>query len=361
MPKKVLVLGSYAPSLVNFRGPLLEAIAAAGHELVACAPPEPGWSPREVERLGARFVPVPLSRTGLNPIRDARTFRSLKRLFAEERPDVFLGYTAKPVIYGVLAARAAGVPASFALVTGLGYAFTAGTELRRRALRHLTMRLYRAALARTSLVFFQNSDDIQDFRRLGILSPGVRTQRLSGSGVDLRRFPSSPVPEGPTTFLLIARLVRDKGISEYAEAARLLKPAWPEARFVLVGPFDGNPAALSPDEVAAWQQEGLIDYAGEQKDVRPFLRDCTVYVLPSYREGMPRTVLEAMATGRAVITTDAPGCRETVEPGGNGLLVPVRATSVPSPKQCAASSKTLLRRWRWAPPAAPWRRSGSML
>ncbi|MGH6915423.1 MAG: glycosyltransferase family 4 protein, partial [Geminicoccales bacterium] len=184
--------------------------------------------------------------------------------------------------------------------------------------------LYRASLACCRSVFFQNQDDLDEFRRLGIVSERQELIRVDGSGVDTDYYGfARPQPE-PPTFLLIARLLRDKGIVEYAEAARRLRAQYPQARFQLLGPVDDNPSAVAAAELDRWRAEGAIDYLGAADDVRPYLRASSVYVLPSYREGMPRTVLEAMSTGRAIITTDTPGCRETVVPGANGYLVPVR-------------------------------------
>lgn len=325
---RVVVLGSYTPSLLNFRGPLIGAMVAAGHEVTGCAPLEPGSDGRAVAEglaaLGARFQPVPLQRTGLNPLADAGSVLALARLFRRLRPDVLLAYTAKPVIYGAMAARLAGVPRVFAMIEGLGYAFTEGTELRRRLLRGVLGRLYRLALGLSDAVFFLNEDDRALFRERGILGPGTPSLRIDGTGIDLGHYAAAPPPAGPPSFLMIARLVRDKGVLEYVEAARLLRRRAPEARVRLLGPLDGNLSAIGPEAVARWQDEGAVDYLGETGDVRPYLRDCSVYVLPSYREGMPRTILEAMAVGRPVVTTTAAGCRDTVTEGGNGFLVPPR-------------------------------------
>lgn len=323
-PMRVLVLGSYAAALINFRAQLIGEMVAAGHEVIACAP---GWHAATADALaalGARYRAIALSRTGLNPTADIRDLIGLIRLFREVRPDLILVYTAKPVIYGGLAAAIAGVPHRFALITGLGYAFTEGHEWRRRALRRVSRLLYRVGLARADGIFFQNPDDLADFRRLGIIRDEQKLIMVNGSGVDTDRFAYCPLLKaGPANFLLIARLVRDKGILDYVKAARHLKARFPEARFRLLGPLDDNPAAIRRDELQSWQSEGVIEYLGRADDVRPYLRQCTAYVLPSfYREGVPRTILEAMAIGRAVITTDMPGCRETVVPDENGFLVP---------------------------------------
>jgi glycosyltransferase involved in cell wall biosynthesis len=323
---KVVILGGYAPALISFRGDLIAAMVRAGHQVIACAP---GAHPEVAEGLrarGASYHPVDIDRSGLDPFADLASLLALRRLFKELRPDLVLAYTPKAVIYGAGAARLARVPHIFAMITGLGYAFIEGREIKRRILRQATTHLYRASLAGCDAIFFQNQDDLDEFRRSGIVAADKRLIRVDGSGVDTSRFGFSPVPTGPPTFLLIARLLRDKGIVEYVEAARRLRADHPDARFQLLGPLDDNPAGLSRGLLDQWCAEGAIDYLGEAKDVRPPLRASTVYVLPSYREGMPRTVLEAMAIGRAIITTHAPGCRETVEEGDNGFLVPPRDT-----------------------------------
>jgi glycosyltransferase involved in cell wall biosynthesis len=184
--------------------------------------------------------------------------------------------------------------------------------------------LYRAALARTKAVFFQNPDDLADFKKRNLLKKGVKTVIINGSGVDLNHYSLSPLPDEPV-FLLMARLIGDKGIREYQEAARRVRAKYSQARFLLAGGFDENPAAIDKEEIRGWQEEKDIEYLGRLEDVRPAIAQSRIYVLPSfYREGTPRTILEAMSMGRPVITTDAPGCRETVEHGVNGFLVPVK-------------------------------------
>lgn len=320
---RVVVIAGLAESLVNFRGPLIAALLAAGHEVVCCAP---GADPELCERLramGASYRSIELDRTGINPLRDLRALWRLKRLLEGLRPDLVFGYTIKPVIYGSLAARLAGVPAIYSMITGLGYAFI-GQGTRQRALNLVVCALYRWTLAANRRVFFQNRDDLALFRRRRLLRGDDQAALVNGSGVDLARIPPQPVDVGAPTFLLIARLLWDKGIREYVEAAALVKAKHPYARFQLLGPLDSNPAAIPRAQLESWIRDGRIEYLGETADVRPFLAAATVYVLPSYREGTPRTVLEAMATGRAVITSEAPGCRETVRHGENGFLVPVR-------------------------------------
>ncbi len=266
-----------------------------------------------------------MDRTGVSPLADLRLVLHLVRLFRRQQPDLVLGYTIKPAIYGTLAAWLAGVPRRFALITGLGYAFTGEAKGRRGWIQHAVRFLYRTALARSTGVIFQNRDDAALFSKLGLLQKGVPVHVVNGSGVDLAHFQPQPLPanEGAPTFLLVARLLTAKGIREFAAAAAAIQQEGSAARFLLVGGQDSNPDAIPMAELEAWQAGRILEWRGELEDVRPALGECHVFVLPSYREGTPRSVLEAMATGRAIITTDAPGCRETVVDEENGLLVPV--------------------------------------
>lgn len=319
---KVIIIGSLAYSLVNFRGQLIEYMLAAGHDVLACAPDRDDAVIGRLARMGARFHRIPMGRAKLNPLEDALTLLAFIRLFRAERPDIILAYTQKPIIYAGLGHRFVGCGRFFAMVTGLGYAFSVVSK-HRRWLRRTVAALYRAGISRASAVIVFNRDDQQELLRHAIVSDRHAVLLVPGSGVNMAHFAEQPVPPGDPVFLLIGRLLHDKGLNEYVAAARIVRRDYPGARFALLGPFDSNPAAISPLKLAQWRMEGIVEYLGETRDVRPHLAACTVFVLPSYREGMPRTILEAMATGRAIITTDAPGCRDTVEEGKNGFLVPV--------------------------------------
>jgi len=325
---KILVLASYAFSLTNFRRELLGAMAAAGHEVLACAPEDDENVARSLAAMGVAYRRVSLERANLNPFQDLRTLLALTRLIRDERPDIVLAYTQKPIIYGGIAAQLAGRTRFYAMVSGLGYVFTDDGTRRRRLLQLLVGSLYRVAIRRAAAVFVFNSDDRVEMLRRKILNPDQRVIQVPGSGVDTARFGQQPVTDGAPVFLMVARLLRDKGVAEFVAAARQVCAECPHARFQLLGPPDPNPAGIPMDEIKAWVSEGVIEYLGETRDVAPYLARATVFVLPSfYREGLPRTILEAMATGRAIITTDAPGCREPIEHGGNGYLVPVRDVS----------------------------------
>lgn len=321
MPR-ILFLAGNTRSLIANRGDLIRAMQAAGHEVHALVP-DYDLLP-EIEELGIAWRTVGLRRTGVNPVADAASIRELYQKIREIRPDKVYAYTIKPVVYGVPAARWAGVPEVYAMITGMGYLFTGETP-KQRLLRAVASRLYRHALRRTDAVFFQNPDDRNLFAELGILDRRVQPVMVNGSGVHTSRFAVAPFPEGPPVFLVIARLLGDKGIIEFVDAARRLKARYPEVRFQVLGPHDANlPHSLPLEMVEAWRRDPAIELLGSQRDVRPFIARSHVYVLPSYREGTPRSVLEAMSMGRPIVTTDAPGCRETVVEGENGFLVPPR-------------------------------------
>tara|TARA_E500000305_G_scaffold109017_1_gene112924 strand:- start:1507 stop:2637 length:1131 start_codon:yes stop_codon:yes gene_type:complete len=320
-----LLVASFPDSLIKFRGPLIEAILSAGYRVHLAVPGLDSYS-EVASRLVALDVQVhdiPLRRTGMNPFQDLALLVSLQKLMREIGTDYVLAYTIKPVIYGSLAAWISGVNHRFALITGLGYAFTGEATGLRKVLRTLIQQLYRFSLSRNRLVFFQNPDDEALFRQLSLLKSAIPSCVVNGSGVDVAEYTVAVLPETPS-FLLIARLLGDKGVREYAQAAALVKERYPEVSFRLVGWVDDNPDAIDQAELDAWIAAGIIEFLGKLPDVRPAITDSSVYVLPSYREGTPRTVLEAMAMGRPVITTDAPGCRETVVDGDNGFLVPVK-------------------------------------
>ncbi|MFB0583480.1 glycosyltransferase family 4 protein [bacterium 19CA06SA08-2] len=328
MKKRFLMVAGYPDSLLNFRGPLLNALVAAGLDVHVAAPDLPANSEvrQRLEALGVQVHEVPLNRTGINPVSDFCSLFKLWRLMRRLKPDLSLAYTIKPVIYGNVAAWLAGVPHRFALITGLGYAFQ-GEAGQRSWLKKIVQNLYRIALAKVNKVFFQNPDDEALFYDQGILNSANRkTVVVNGSGIDVDSFTVAHFPE-TTQFLLIARLLCDKGVREYVQAATKVRKQYPNTVFGLVGWIDENPNAIDGDELQSWVDSGVVKFYGRLADVKPAIADSSVYVLPSYREGTPRTVLEAMAMGRAVITTDAPGCRETVVHGKNGFLVPVKSTT----------------------------------
>ena len=318
---RIAVVEGEARSIVRFRGPLLQAARDAGHDVRVFGPSD------ETTRawLAAERIPfheLAARRGMISPGSDAGFALRLLGKLRQIRPDLLLTCTIKPTVYGIPVAALIGVPRRFALITGLGYAFTPGQpKLRRRIAAAAARILYRTSLSRATAAIFQNLDDRQEFQGSGLLG-AAPAYVVNGSGVDLDRFAAAALPEEPR-FLLIARLLRDKGLAEYLAAASIVKAARPAARFDLVGSPDPNPSAFPLSQVQAAADAGIIAYHGSVEDVRGLIAAARVYVLPSYREGTSRAVLEAMSMGRPIITTDAPGCRAPVSHGDNGLLVPV--------------------------------------
>lgn len=320
---RIAFVASHAPSLINFRGALIASLSEAGHEVLAFSPNADEATIARLAELGAEHVPYPLQRTGTDPQADIETLRALTRAFVRLRPDVVFCYTVKPVVWGILAATLAGVPRRVAMVTGLGHAFI-DSEDRKTSTAAVVHSLYAVALRFAHRVIFHNEDDLRLFTDRKLVPDDGRAVVVNGSGVDIERFEQAPFPEGPLRFLLVARLLKEKGILEYVEAARIVRAKYPDVVFELVGPADTNPSGIQAEQARAWHEEGLIEYTGPLRDVRPAFARCHVYVLPSWREGMPRTNLEAMGTGRPLLTTDVAGCRQTVHKGQNGKLVPAR-------------------------------------
>lgn len=329
---KFLIFANYLPHVINFRGKLLETISGLGYEIHIIAP-ELNKHKQEFNKLselGYHLHEVPLQRTGTNPVTDCRTLIAVYQLLRKIKPDVILSYTIKPVIYGSLAAWFAKVPKRFVLISGLGYSFSEVSEKNTRtSLQKFIHSLYTQAITRSDKVFFQNPDDLQLFKKLGIIKPNTVAKVVNGSGVDISRFNVTSLPTYPSgeikpSFLLIARLLKDKGLIEYIEAAKIIKSRYPETEFHLVGYIDENPMAITQSQLDEWIDAGVVNYWGKLQDVRPAITASSVYVLPSYREGTSRSVLEAMSMGRPIITTDAPGCRETVDDSVNGFLVPIK-------------------------------------
>ncbi|WP_232280338.1 glycosyltransferase family 4 protein [Sphingomonas sp. PAMC 26605] len=303
-------------NLVNFRSNLIARLQREGYAVVALSPDD-GHRDALIA-LGVRHIPVKIDSKGLSPLRDIVLALRYWRVLRSLRPVAFLGWTIKPNIYGSLAAHALGIPV-INNISGLGTAF-----IRIGLLTRLVRSLYRLALARSSTVFFQNRHDRDQFVEERLVA-AQRAALLPGSGIDLARFVPAPLPASPLVFLMVARLLRDKGVLEFAAAARIVRADRSDAVFRLLGPLDvANRTAIDRREVEGWQRDGVLDYLGEATDVRPHLAAASVVVLPSYREGMPRSLLEAAAMARPLIATDVPGCTEIARAGENAMLCPVR-------------------------------------
>lgn len=323
-PRKAVVLGSLGWSLVNFRLDLIRRLAANGYEVLAAAADIDDETAQILRDNGVRPCPIPMDRTGTNPIRDLGTLWALVRFFRKEKPELVISYTMKPNIYGSLAAQIAGVPHRYALFTGLGYSFKDENPTgRRKRVRSLSIFLHRISLRRIHGAFCYNSADRRDLRRFHLIPDHVPLHDVPGSGVDTQRFTASPIPEGRIKFLFVGRLLRSKGLWTLGKAAEILRAQGHECDIDILGPADSNPDAIDPALFAEWQERGLVNWLGETRDVRPYLAKCSVFVLPTeLREGVPRSILEAMSSGRAVITTDAPGCGEATQDGVSGMVFP---------------------------------------
>jgi len=304
------------------RKELIQAITAKGYELVVVGPDSEKECKNNLFSLGVGYIGIPINRTSMNPVSELKVLNALYKLLIRERPDVVLTYGVKLGLYGSFAARLAGIKNIFSVFNGTGYFFNM-KGAKGDFIRSLLLPWFRISLSACKVVFFQNPDDCNLFLELKLVKKD-NTLVVNGSGVNLERFSFTPLPDKPV-FLMICRIIMDKGVFEYLEAARKVKKIYPQTRFVLLGPFDANPNSLTYEQIESYITDGIAEYIPEQKDIRPYIANCSVYVLPSYyREGTPRTVLEAMATGRPIITTDSPGCRETVVDGSNGFLIPVK-------------------------------------
>lgn len=322
---RVVLLASLADSVVEFRGALIRELRLRGAAVVVVAPPAAAEIVAGIESLGVRFIPIDMQRNRISPLADLVYVVRLWRMLRKLRPDSVLAYTMKPIAFGASAAMLAGVKNVSVMFTGLGYAFTSGSKTARMS-KSLIRGLLNWVLGRCHRVIFQNPDDREYIVNEGISYKPDRGLVVNGSGVPLERYQYA-APSGGHSFLMIARLVREKGVIEYLQAARLVHEQYPEVRISLLGWRDEGVASVPEAEFRELLVSGGVKLLDRTNDVRPFLRNCGVYVLPSYREGMPRTVLEAMAIGRPVITTDVPGCRQTVAEGETGWLVEPRSAT----------------------------------
>ncbi len=327
--KKIAVISGHTSSLFWFRMDMMREFIRLGYEVVAFGQAPVGeWSKKFADN-GIRYRQIHVDRNGMNPIHDLKTLQSIKQALMEEKPEKIFCYQAKTIIYTCLAAHKLGITEIYPLIAGLGSVFRS-ESLKGRAVRLVMSAEYKLALKHSKRVMFQNNDDLSAFADAKIVEREKCTI-INGSGVDVDRFSVQPLPESPA-FLMISRLIKDKGVMEYLEACKVIREKYPHVRCLLVGPFDTNPSALKPEELQIYIDGGVVEYFGEQTDVRPYIAQASVFVLPSYHEGTPKTVLESMACGRAILTTDAPGCRETVTDGLNGYLVPTHSAAAVAEK-----------------------------
>ena len=318
---RIALVCNTAWAIYTYRHGLIRALVARGAEVVVIAPHD--RTVPLLEQMGCRYVALAVASKGTSPREDLGTLAALVRHYRALRPALVFHYTIKPNIYGSVAAWLARVP-SIAVTTGLGYVF-----IQKSRAASVAKRLYRFAFRFPREVWFLNRDDLATFTDERLLAHPDRARLLHGEGVDLDQFAPVPLPAGDApVFILIGRLLWDKGVREYVEAARVVRARYPDARFQLLGPLGvDNPSAISRADVDAWVSEGVVEYLGEAHDVRPHIAAADCVVLPSYREGVPRTLMEASAMGRPIVATDVPGCREVVDDGVTGLLCEVRNAS----------------------------------
>lgn len=313
---------------VKFRGSLIREFVRQGLRVTVASPVDDdstGELAVELAEMGAELLPTKLSRTGLNPVHDTADIIELSRWIRSHKPDKVFALAAKPILVGISAAILGGVSGRYAMLAGLGYAFVDSGEgsLKKRLVRSGQLLAYRMLLRRCRAVIFHNSDDKVLLVRRGVVRED-QTRVVAGSGVDLARFRPSVPPVEPVRFLFLGRLLKSKGIMELLEAMRRIRNRYPAVELHLAGATDPNPEAVDPAVLQQYIDEGLVVHHGHVENVVPLLEQTSVYVLPSYREGLPLSVLEALSSGRTAIVTDVPGCRDVVQPGVYGALVPVR-------------------------------------
>ena len=327
MSKRIAIVSNNSSNLLNFRGHLIKNLVDKKFNVLVITPKK-DFSinfEKKILELGAKISTIPLERTGTNPFQDITTYFSLKLLFDKFKPDIVLSYTSKPIIYCGLVIGKNDKINFFPNLTGLGYGFTDNFNFKRIIINFILKILYKFSFKSSTAIIFQNPDDRLLFNNLK-LTNNKKTYIVNGSGVDTDFFFPTSLPIEPK-FLMLSRLVADKGVMEYCEAAREIRSKFPDVKFQLAGAFDSNPSGIKYDQIKKFIDNRDIEYLGHVDNGRELLNKCRFYVLPSYREGTPRSVLEAMSVGRPIITTDTVGCTETLIDGLNGLLVQVKSKS----------------------------------
>lgn len=322
--KKILLIASYSGSLIRFRGDFIKSLIKNNFHVYTAAPSYTEKYHQHINDLGATPIEFNLQRTGLNPLKDFKSILELKSIIKKHNIDLVFPYTVKPVIYGSIAANMTKTPV-ISLITGLGYAFT-GLTLKARTLQRFNEILYKLSIRKNKVIVFQNKDDYQLFLDRKVISKKQKVDFVSGSGINLNQFKfKEKNTSDKVSFLLIARLIKEKGIALFMEAAKILKEKYPNTEFHLIGSTETSPSAISEDELNDLHKKGIIVFHGKQYNIEEHLHKRDIFVLPSYyREGLPRTTLEACACGNPIITTDSVGCRESVKEGVNGFLIEVQ-------------------------------------
>jgi len=321
---RIAIISPYAKTIASFRGHLIKELVAHGCNVFVLAPDYDDFTLEQVRSLGADPITYKLDRTTLNIFKNFASFFEVRRLLLRLKPDVVFGYNHKPVMLAAMAGRSSGGKRLIGMIEGLGFAFTPSSEqlLKRKVAKFMLVSAYRIALPRLDYVILLNSDDMKDLSRLGLLNKD-KALVLGGIGLDLDEWAFLPAHLEPITFTMVGRLIKEKGVLEFVKASMLVKEKYPETKFMLLGGVDQGPNAVSRYDLERWVAEGWIEWPGRVDNIKDYLGRTSVFVLPSYyREGVPRSTQEAMALGRPIITTNVAGCRETVEDGFNGFLVP---------------------------------------
>ena len=321
--KHILIITSFGPSLINFRFDLIKKLLSKGHKVSVATPINsfPDNLQKKLIDLGIQINFFSLSRANINLLKDFKSLLEIYKIIKNLQPHIIMSYTAKPVIYTGISLKLFSKINFYPLITGLGSTFTEINSIRSFLLKNVMIYLYKLGLKSSAVIIFQNIDDQSLFLKLKIINKKQLSSIVNGSGVNLNSYPLTELPTKPV-FLMMARLLIAKGVREYVEAARIVKASFFDAKFLLAGKLEKNFRGISKNELNSWVNQGAIEYLGEVKSVQSILKSCRFFILPSYyREGVPRSILEALSTGRPVITTDTPGCRETVTHKKNGLLV----------------------------------------
>lgn len=319
--KKILMIAPQTDTFVNFRGDLIRDIRKKGYKVTVVVPED---KCREFfDKNGVKVRLIGLKKNSFSVLNTSNYYKELVKIISEEQPDKVFAYTIKPVIFGSLAAKRAGVKEIYSLICGLGMLFCSDS-FKVKLVRLGVGMLYKRALKCNTKVIFQNKDDINEFVSRKYVKRD-KCELVDGSGVNLKKFPRTELPAKGVSFLMVSRVLKEKGVMEYLKAAAMVKNHHPEVTFRYIGAIDKNKNAIKGETINPYIEDGTVDYVAGTDDVARYIARCNVFVLPSYyREGIPKTLLEAMAMGRPIITTDTPGCRETVVDGENGFFVQVK-------------------------------------